>query len=158
MKAWKWPSITQWALPRSAPTRTKIEADKIGFTVFLSDWLDLMPDKMVKDLLEMASEELAELAKEFADPPETSPRPVRPKRFEFKNGGRRDIDPGIFSRRIQPPPLFPWIVGVSGGGARSSQANAPHDLHVALHAVLHHLGARAGGHQAMTHHPEGPSP
>ena len=67
--------------------KDKIDTDKIGFTVFLSDWLDLMPDKMVKDLLEMASEELAELAKEFADPPETSPRPVRPKRFEFKNGG-----------------------------------------------------------------------
>lgn len=65
------------------------ETDKIGCTVFLSDWLDLMPDKMVKDLLEMAAGELAELAKEFADPPETSPGPVRPKGFEFKNGGRR---------------------------------------------------------------------
>ena len=64
------------------------ETDKIGCTVFLSDWLDLMPDKMVKDLLEMAAGELAELAREFSDPPETSP-PVRPKGFEFKNGGPR---------------------------------------------------------------------
>ena len=68
--------------------KDKIETDKIGCTAFLADWLSLLPDQLTRDLLELAAEELAELAKEFADPPETSP-PGRPKRFDFKNGGRR---------------------------------------------------------------------
>ena len=64
------------------------EADKIGCKIFLSDWLDLMPDQLVKDLLEMVSAELAELAKEFDPLRGTPPRPGPPERFQFKNGRR----------------------------------------------------------------------
>ena len=31
--------------------KDKIETDKIGCTVFLADWLGLLPDKLTQDLL-----------------------------------------------------------------------------------------------------------
>ena len=68
--------------------KAKGEVDKLDCCAFLSDWLDLMPRELTRDLLRMAAEELTELAKEFADPPETSPGPGRPKGFEFKSGRR----------------------------------------------------------------------
>ena len=55
--------------------KDKIETDKIGCTVFLSDWLKLMPDKMVKDLLQLAAGELAEVAREYGVLGETPPGP-----------------------------------------------------------------------------------
>ena len=65
----KWRSRKRLSVVQVRAYKDKIETDKIGCTVFLADWLSLLPDQLTRDLLELAAEELAELAKEFTDPP-----------------------------------------------------------------------------------------